>query len=185
MRHGRRHAFDVGGQRGVVGDVIGGVLADDVDDARVAFLALCRLASPLARPGPRCSRVEAGHPACGSSRRPRPSPRPRTGPARSACRHLVQRGDEMHLRSARIGEADVHTPRNQGAHQAFGPIHLAGHSGTPAPSSDPAPAVGTYAGIPCGSNSTIARLSGVLGHWGSVPRRDSVPADCPSRRCTP
>src|SRR5262249_19783000 len=27
-----------------------------------AFLALCRLASPLASPGPRCSRVEAGVP---------------------------------------------------------------------------------------------------------------------------
>src|SRR5262249_5241034 len=28
----------------------------------LAFLALCRLARPLARPGPRCSRVEAGVP---------------------------------------------------------------------------------------------------------------------------
>ncbi len=28
-----------------------------------AFLALCRLASPFASPGPRCSSVEAGRPA--------------------------------------------------------------------------------------------------------------------------
>src|SRR3981081_1519026 len=42
-----------------------------------AFLALCRLARPLARPGPRCSRVEAGVPFM----RKKPSAAPVTTPS--------------------------------------------------------------------------------------------------------
>ena len=83
---GARHAFDVGGQRRVVGDVIGRVLADDVDDARVAPSWRCADWRGRWRgPGPDAAGSRPACPACGSSRRPRRSPRPRTGPARSAC----------------------------------------------------------------------------------------------------
>ena len=35
----------------------------------------------------------------------------------------VKRRDKMHLRGARIGEADVHAARDQCPHQTFRPVH--------------------------------------------------------------
>ena len=53
---------DVGLQRRVEPLVRARVVADDVDHRRARRRALCRLASPLPRPGPRCSSVAAGPP---------------------------------------------------------------------------------------------------------------------------
>ena len=36
---------------------------------------------------------------------------------------LIERGDEVHLRGSRIGEAHVHPTANQRAHQAFCAVH--------------------------------------------------------------
>src|SRR5215510_9896995 len=36
---------------------------------------------------------------------------------------FIERGDEVHLRRPRIGEADIHPTANQRAHQAFCTIH--------------------------------------------------------------
>ena len=78
----RAAVVDVGVQRGVEAGVVRGVVADDVDDRRSrARRALCRLASPLPSPGPRCSRVAAGRRPSGRSRRRRRWRRPRTGPS--------------------------------------------------------------------------------------------------------
>ena len=128
MRHGRRHALDIRGQRGVVGDVIGGVLADDVDDAGVGLLGVVQVGQPIGEAG---AQVQQG------GRRPSQHAVVAVGRARhhaleqaqhaAHARHLVQGGHEMHLRRAGIGEADVHSAREQGPHQTFSPIHLVGH----------------------------------------------------------
>ena len=76
-----RDRLDVGLELGVVLLVVGRVVADDVDDrASVPLRALCRLASPLPRPGPRCSSVAAGR----SAMRPYPSAAPVATPSNSA-----------------------------------------------------------------------------------------------------
>ena len=62
-RHVAGDGLDVGVERRVVLLVVRGVVADDVDDRGEARRALCRLASPLPSPGPRCSRVAAGRSA--------------------------------------------------------------------------------------------------------------------------
>jgi len=41
VRHRRRHAFDIGGQGSVVGDVIGGMLADDVAPTTRLLPVIC------------------------------------------------------------------------------------------------------------------------------------------------
>ena len=46
---------------------------------------------------------------------------------------LVERGDEVHLRGAGVGEADVDAAVDQRAHQAFGTVHLAQPLGDAAP----------------------------------------------------
>ena len=59
--HRARDALDVGGERRIVLEVIGRVLADDVDDARAGLAARCAGWRARCRgPGPRCSRVAAG-----------------------------------------------------------------------------------------------------------------------------
>ena len=60
MRQRPGQSLDVGSERRVMREMPGRVLADDVDDAGTRSARLCRLARPLARPGPRCSSVEAG-----------------------------------------------------------------------------------------------------------------------------
>ena len=85
-RHRPRQALDVGGQRRVVADVVGGVLADDVDDAGIGLLGVVQVGEPIGQA--RAEMEQASRPACpscGNSRRQHPSPRPRTGRARSAC----------------------------------------------------------------------------------------------------
>ena len=82
-----RPALGIRGQRRVERAVIGGLVADDVDDRRVARGGRCA-GWPGRWPG-RGRNAAASRPACrpcGRSRRRRRSPRPRTGPARSACR---------------------------------------------------------------------------------------------------
>ena len=81
-----RRAFDVGGERRVVAAMIGRVVADDVDDRRARAARVVQIGEPVARGRARdAASVAAGlvrHPA--HSRRPRRSPRPRTGRGCSA-----------------------------------------------------------------------------------------------------
>ena len=87
VRHRPRDALDVRGERRVVLEVIGRVLADDVDDAGAALLRVVQVGEPVAEPGAQVQqRARPACRSCGSSRRPRRSPRLRTGRARSACR---------------------------------------------------------------------------------------------------
>ena len=89
-----------------------------------AFLALCRLASPLARPGPemqqrRGRRALHAEIAVG---RPRHHALEQAEHAAHAL-DAIQRCDEVHLRGAGIGEADVDPARDQGPHQTFRTVH--------------------------------------------------------------
>ena len=86
--------------------------------------ALCRLARPLPRPGPRCSSVAAGR----SAMRAYPSAAPVTDaleqPEDGAhLGHGVERGHEVHLRRARIGEARVDARVGQRADEGLGAVH--------------------------------------------------------------
>jgi len=45
---------------------------------------------------------------------------------RADAGHAVERGNEMHLRGAGVGEAGIHPRAYQRPHQTFGPVH--GHS---------------------------------------------------------
>ena len=85
--------------------------------------ALCRLASPLARPGPRCSSVPPGHP-------PVPVRRASRRPLEQAqhaphLRDRVQRRHEVHLRGARVAEAHLDTRSGQRPDQRLRTIHPA------------------------------------------------------------
>ena len=119
-RHRPREAGDVGGERRVVLGVIGGMVADDIDDRRRARAAHC--ADWRARwrgPGQDAAASPPACPPCGHSRRPRRSPPLRTGRESRACRRPYPGGDETHLRGAGIGEADLDPRGHQRPHQAF------------------------------------------------------------------
>ena len=122
--HRPRQPLDVGGQRGVVADVIGRVLADDVDDAGVGLLGVVQIGQAVGEAGPEMQKRRsgcalhaviavggAGHHALEQ--------------AEHAAHPLdpVQCGDEMHLRGAGIGEADIHAACDQRPHQTFRTVH--------------------------------------------------------------
>ena len=104
-RHRPRQAFDVGGQRRVVVDMVDGMLADDVDDAGMRLLGVVQIGEAVGEAGPemqqrRGRRALHAEIAVGS-----------TGyhaleQAEHAAHalHPVQRGNEMHFRSAGIGK---------------------------------------------------------------------------------
>jgi hypothetical protein len=107
-----------------MGNVIGGVLADDVDDAGVGLLGVVQIGEPIGEARPQ---VQQGR-----------SRLPQHAVVTVGCAgddafeqaqhtahawHLVEGRNEVHFRGARIGEADVHAPGKQGAHQTFRPVH--------------------------------------------------------------
>jgi hypothetical protein len=119
-------ALDVGGQGCVELDVVGGVLADDVDDAGAGLLGVVEVGDAVGEAG---AEVEKG----------------RGGPAGHAVIAVRGAGDaafeeaertahagdcvegrhEVHLGGAGVGETDVDTTRQQRADEAFGSVHWA------------------------------------------------------------
>ncbi len=86
--------------------------------------ALCTLAMPLAKPGPQCSSVAAGF--AGHARvAVGAAGHHGLGHAEDAAHalDLVERGDEMHLRGAGIGETGIDAAGEQRADEAFGAVH--------------------------------------------------------------
>ena len=124
VRHRPRQPFDVGGQRRVVADVIGRMLADDVDDARMRLLGVVQIGEPVGEPGAemqqrRGRRALHAEIAVGRTRH-----HAFEQPEHAAhALDPIERGDKMHLGSAGIGEADVHAARDQGPHQTFRTVH--------------------------------------------------------------
>ena len=81
--------------------------------------ALCRFAMPFPRPGPRCSSVAAGlvgHAAVAVGGAGRDTFEQREH--RAHLGDVVERGDELHLRRSRVGEAHVDAVRRR----AFGSV---------------------------------------------------------------
>jgi hypothetical protein len=114
-----------------MGDMVGRVLADDVDDAGIRFLGVVQVGEPVGEAGPQVQQGRRRSPehAAIAVGRARHHAFEQAEHAAHAW-NLVEGGNEMHLRGTRIGETNVHVPCKQGAHQAFRSIHLTGHQGT-------------------------------------------------------
>ena len=100
------------------------MLADDVDDAGMRLLGVVQIGKAVGEAG---SEMQQGR---GRRALHAEIAVGRTGhhaleQAEHAAHALdpVQRGDEMHLRGAWIGEADVDAARDQGPHQTFRTVH--------------------------------------------------------------
>ena len=123
-RHRPRQAFDIGGQRRIEPDVIGRVLADDVDDAGMGLLGVVQVGEAIGEARPkvqqgRCRRALHAEITVGRARHHA------LEQAKHAAHALdpIQRRDKMHLRGTGIGEADINAARDQGPHQTFRTVH--------------------------------------------------------------
>ena len=130
-RHVAGHGGDVRLELGVVGPVGEGVVAHDVDHGTVGPAGVVQVGQAVAE-----ARARGGagwRPAarrCGRSRRRRRWPPPRTGRAPRACPvHVVEGGDEVHLRGAGIHEAGVDPVVDEGADEGLGSVHGRAPSG--------------------------------------------------------
>ena len=124
MRDRTRDARDIRGERCVVLDVIGRMLADDVDDGRARLLRIVQVGQRVAEARPKVQqgrRGFSGHSGIAVG-----------GAADDAFEQaedaahavdLVERRHEMHLRGARICETDVDAALQQRMHQALGSVH--------------------------------------------------------------
>ena len=119
-----RDALDVRGERRVVLDVVRRVLAHDVDDARAGLARVVEVREPVAEAGAQVQQGGGG--LVGHA----PVAVGRAGHhALEEAEHaadavdLVERGHEVHLRRARIGEADVDPARHQRSRQALRTVH--------------------------------------------------------------
>ncbi len=125
MGHRPRHAFDVGGERRVVLDVIGRVLAHHVDDARIGLLGVVQIGEPVGEAGAEMEQGRGRFPSHPVIAVGGPRQHPFEEPQHAAhARHLVEGGHEMHLGRARVGEADIDPSRQQGSHEALGAVHV-------------------------------------------------------------
>ena len=125
MRERPRDAFDVGGERRVVLDVIERVLADDIDDARAGLLGVVQVGRRVGQTGTEMQQrrgrlvghavVAVGRPAAHAFEQ-----------AEHAAHALdaIERADEMHLGRAGIGEADIDAALHQGPNQTLRSVHL-------------------------------------------------------------
>ena len=90
----------------------------------LALRALCRLASPLPRPGPEVQQRRGrpvGHARVAVGRAGGDALEQREHAAHLG--HVVERGDEVHLRRAGVREADVDAARDERADQRLGAVH--------------------------------------------------------------
>ena len=118
MAEGPRRAFDVGGQGRIEMPVMGGVVADDVDDRRLRAHGVVEVRQAVGETGPEVKK-SAGRPiqhagiAVGGTRH-----HPLEQPEDAAhALDPVEGGHEMHLRGAGIREADLDMVLPQGREQ--------------------------------------------------------------------
>ena len=107
-RHRTGDGGDLRLERRVVAGVVGGVVAHDVDDRRAGSSRVVQVGQPVAEPGPEVEQRRR-RTACHASVAVRGTGDDALEEAEHAAhgRHVVQRSHEVHLRSPRIGEADV------------------------------------------------------------------------------
>jgi hypothetical protein len=124
MRHGPCDAFDVRGERCIVLQVIGRVLAHEIDDARTRFLRVVKVREAIAE-----TRPEVEQRARGLAAQAVVTVRGAGNDAFEHAEHaahaldFVQCGDEVHFGRARIGEADVDAVHDQCTHETFRAVH--------------------------------------------------------------
>ena len=119
-----RQRVDVGVERRVVLVVVRRVVADDVDDRGVRAARVVQVGDAVAEPGPEVQQRgggPVGHAGvavggAGDDALEQAEHRAHLG-------HGVERGDEVHLRRARVGEADVDAGVDEGADQGLGAVH--------------------------------------------------------------
>ena len=122
--HRPGHRRRVGGQRRVVMEVVGRVVADQVDDRRPRTPRVVEVGEPVAEPRPM---MEQGHRGAigharvavgGAGHDPLEQAEDRAHPVLP-----VDRGDQLHLRRAGIGETDLDAGLAQGLDKGFGSVH--------------------------------------------------------------
>ena len=105
--------------------VIGGVIADDIDDGRGGPARIVQIGQAVGQPGPemkqRGGRLAGDPPVAirGARRNAFKQAQDRADAA-----HRIQRRDEMHLRCPRIGKTQLHAAINQSLHDGLGTIHF-------------------------------------------------------------
>ena len=119
-----RHGLDVGLQLRVVRRVVGGMVADDVDHRHLALARVVQVGQAVAQAAAQVqerggglvghARVAVGR-AGGHALE--------QGQHGAHARLAVERGDEVHLAGAGVGEADVDAGVGQGFHQGLGAVH--------------------------------------------------------------
>ncbi|MNO87480.1 hypothetical protein D3C76_789020 [compost metagenome] len=122
-RDGTCPTFDVGGQWRVVLAVMGGVVANDVDDRRVRSSRVVQIGQAVCQAG--AAVQQRGRRLAGNARI---AIRRAGNDAFEQAQHAahagdaVERGNKMHFAGPGIGEARVHSTFQQRAYQAFGTI---------------------------------------------------------------
>jgi len=121
VRHRPSEAFDVGGERCIVFGVVRGVVADHVDHRGEGALRVVQVGQAVGQPG-----AGVQQRASGTRGHARISVGCTCDDALGQAQHAahawlaVQRGHEVHLRSAGIGKAMVHALREQGVAEQVG-----------------------------------------------------------------
>ena len=119
-----RPALGIGGQRRIQRPVIGRLVADDVDDRGRGAAGVVQIGQAVGEAGTAVQQRRgglAGHPrvAVGGAGHHAFEQAEHAVHAGNA----VERGDEMHLRRAGVGETGVDAAFQQRMHQAFGAVH--------------------------------------------------------------
>ncbi len=121
---GSGETHDVGSKRCIVLRVIGRVIADDVDERRRGAARIVKIGQTVGEAGAevqqgagrllRHAAIAVGHAGDGAFEQAEHG---------TDTIDPVERRDEMHLRGAGIGEANLDARRHQAAHQAFRAVH--------------------------------------------------------------
>ena len=115
---------DVGLRAGRRTGVVGGVVADDVDHRRVGPAGVVQVGQAVAEAGAEVQQHRgraAGHAGVAVGRAGGDALE--QGEHAAHLRHVVERGDEVHLRGAGVHEADVDPGVDEGADQGLCAVH--------------------------------------------------------------
>ena len=123
-RHRLGHRLHIRGEGRVVGDVVDGVVADDVHQRRCSAATVVQVGDAVAEAGAevqqgrRRQSLHARVAVCGAG-----ADALEQAQHGARFRHRVDGLHEMHLGRARIGEAGVHAVREEGSQHALGTVH--------------------------------------------------------------
>ena len=118
------HGFDVALQLGVVLDVVGGVVAHDGEHRHLALARVVQVGQAIAQAAAQVQQHGggfAGHAGVAVGRAGGHALE--QGEHGAHARLEVERGDEVHLAGAGVGEAHLDTGVGQGLHQCLGAVH--------------------------------------------------------------